>query len=144
MDVVRTTTVLILAAFATACAGPGRMDAPVPSMSPRVSDARTTAPMTAMETRMKAMKEMHQKMVDANSPAERQALMAEHMKAMQEGMEKLKEMVGGMQRMGSMDHSTGMPAGMAQRHQLMAEQTAMMQLLLEMLAQRMPAPQATQ
>ena len=85
---------------------------------------------------MKAMKDMHQKMMAAKSPAERQALMADHMKAMQEGMAMMKEMHGGMQGMGGMagmDHSKGMPAGMAQRHQMMTEHMAMMQMMMDMM-----------
>ena len=41
---------------------------------------------------------MHQKMMNAKTPAERQALMADHMKAMQGGMAMMKEMhgMGGM------------------------------------------------
>jgi len=42
--------------------------------------------MVAMDPRMKSMQDMHKKMLDANSPAQRQALMADHMKAMQGGM----------------------------------------------------------
>jgi len=103
-------------------------------------------PMAAMEPRMKAMKDMHQKMMAAKSPAERQALMADHMKAMQEGMAMMKEMhggMGGMSGMAGMDHSKGMPAGMAQRHQMMTEHMAMMQMMTDMMSDRMPpAPAA--
>jgi hypothetical protein len=42
--------------------------------------AGTSMPMAANEPRMMAMKAMHQKMMNAGTPAERQALMAEHMK----------------------------------------------------------------
>jgi len=106
--------------------------------------------MAAMEPRMKAMKDMHQKMMAAKTPAERQALMADHMKAMQDGMAMMKEMHGGMQGMqgmsgmAGMDHSKGMPAGMAQRHQMMTEHMAMMQMMMDMMTQRMPASPATQ
>ena len=101
-------------------------------------------PMAAMEPRMKAMKDMQQKMMAAKSPAERQALMADHMKAMQDGMAMMKEMHGGMGGMSGMDHSKGMPADMAQRHQMMTEHMAMMQMMMDMMTQRMPASPATQ
>ncbi len=48
--------------------------------------------MANMDTHMKAMEAMHDKMAAARTPEERQALMAEHMKLMQEGM----AMMGGM------------------------------------------------
>jgi len=119
-------------------------------MSPGMSHGGTPMPMAAMEPRMKAMKDMHQKMMAAKTPAERQALMADHMKAMQDGMAMMKEMHGGMrgmQGMGGMarmDHSKGMPAGMAQRHQMMTEHMAMMQMMMDMMMQRMPASPAAQ
>ncbi len=154
MNAIRTVAALSLAALATACASPGATDAtPAAGMSPGMSHGGAPMPMAAMEPRMKAMKDMHQKMMAAKSPAERQSLMADHMKAMQEGMAMMKEMHGGMQGMGGMggmggmagmDHSKGMPAGMAQRHQMMTEHMAMMQMMMDMMTQRMPASPATQ
>ena len=47
-----------------------------------------------MQDRMKAMREMHDKMMNAKTPAERQALMADHMKSMQDGMGMMKGMAG--------------------------------------------------
>jgi hypothetical protein len=44
---------------------------------------------------MKRMQEMHQKMMAAKTPEERQALMAEHMKAMQGGMSMMCETSAG-------------------------------------------------
>jgi hypothetical protein len=50
-----------------------------------------------VDTQMKMMQEMHQKMMAAKTPEERQTLMAEHMKAMQGGMSMMCEMgAGGM------------------------------------------------
>ena len=46
--------------------------------------------MAAMDSKMKAMHEMHQKMMAAKDPAEKKALMAEHMKTMQEGMKMMR------------------------------------------------------
>ena len=48
--------------------------------------------MAKMGEHMKAMRDMHEKMSRANTPQERQALMGEHMKLMQEGM----ALMGGM------------------------------------------------
>lgn len=51
--------------------------------------------MAMMDKHMKAMMAMHQKMERASTPAERQALMAEHMKLMQEGMSMMAGMGAG-------------------------------------------------
>jgi hypothetical protein len=108
-----------------------------------------------MDSRMKAMQEMHQKMMNAGTAAERQALMADHMKAMQGGMAMMKDMqamhagsgVGGMGMMGSpggaapmagMGDGKAMPADMAQRRQMMTDHMAMMQTMMDMMADRMP------
>ena len=95
---------------------------------------------------MKAMEEMHQKMMGAKTPAERQALMADHMKAMQGGMAMMKQMhggmqgmggTGGMQGMGGMGDGKGTPADMAKRHQMMTDHMATMQMMMDMMADRM-------
>jgi len=117
--------------------------------SPGMANMAAPAPMAAMEPRMKAMQEMHQKMMGAKTPAERQALMADHMKAMQGGMAMMKEMHGmqgmqGMQGMGApggmagMGGGKGMPMDMAKRHQMMTDHMAMMQMMMDMMADRMP------
>lgn len=112
----------------------------------------TAGSMAAMDSRMKSMQEMHQKMQNAGTPAERQALMADHMKAMQGGMAMMKDMHamhggGGMGMMGApgsaapmagMDHGKGMPADMSKRHSMMADHMAMMQMMMDMIADRMP------
>ena len=95
---------------------------------------------------MKAMQDMHQKMMDAKSPEERQALMAEHMKAMQGGMAMMKDMQGmqgmgasgGMAGMAGIGDGKGMPADMAKRHQMMTDHMATMQMMMDMMADRMP------
>ncbi|MCW7541139.1 hypothetical protein OOT46_25325 [Aquabacterium sp. A7-Y] len=67
---------------------PSRTAAPALAVSPAAADQQ-----------MKMMQEMHQKMRAAKTPEERQALMAEHMKAMQAGMSMMCEM--GQDGMGS-------------------------------------------
>ena len=76
--------------------------------------------MTSMEPRMKAMQEMHQKMMYAKTVEERNALMADHMKAMQGGMGHDERhgrngRQGPMNGMGAMADSKGMPADMAKQ-----------------------------
>lgn len=68
---------------------------------------KPAADMARMDTQMKAMAQMHEKMQAATTPAERNALMAEHMKSMQEGM----TMINGM--------SSGGMGNMAMRQQMM-------------------------
>lgn len=145
MTAFRTLFALSVAALATACASPGAMNAS--PESPGMGDAVASMPVAAMEPRMKAMKDMHQKMMNAKTPAERQALMADHMKAMQDGMAMMKEMHGGMQGMqgmGGMGDGKGMPADMAKRHQMMTDHMGMMQMMMAMMMQRMPATPSAQ
>ena len=144
------TLALIVAALTTAFAGSAHAQAePAPAgMAPMTMAAPGS--MTAMEPRMMAMKNMHQKMMAARSPAERQALMAEHMKAMQGGMALMKEKQGGKHAMGGMAGMTSMGDGpimqaeMAKREQMMSDHTATMQMMMDMMTQRMPASPAAQ
>ena len=141
----RSLIALSMAARATACASPDPMGAH--SAMPGMGATASAMPMADMQPRMKAMHEMHHKMMNASTPAERQALMAAHMKAMQDGMAMMKDMHGGMQGMGGMAGMGGMgdgkamPADMARRHQMMTDHMAMMQLMMDMMKQRMPAAQ---
>ena len=85
----------------------------------------------AMQAQMKTMREMHAKMMNAKTPPERQALMAEHMKAMQGGM-------GTMKGMAAMHDAKGMPPEMAEHHKTMGQRMEMMQMMMDMMMQRMP------
>ena len=58
---------------------------------------------------MKAMQQMHDQMMNAKTPAQRQALMVDHMKSMQGGMATMK----GMGCMGPMGGASGMGGDMA-------------------------------
>jgi hypothetical protein len=155
MHAVRTLIALSVATLATACASPGTTAAAPPPTGTAPMVMGGTGSMAAMDPRMKSMQEMHQKMVNATTPADRQALMADHMKAMQGGMAMMKEMhamhagsgSGGMGMMGSsggaapmagMGDGKGMPADMAKRHQMMADHMAMMQTMMDMMSDRMP------
>ena len=122
-----------------------------PAGSPQMSKAmpgKTTPEMARMANHMKAMQEMHDKMMAAKTPEERNALMAEHMKTMQEGMAAMKSMGGmGMGGMGGKEGMGGMsgmapakatPANMAQRQTMMEQRMDMMQSMMEMMADRLP------
>ncbi|HDR9358297.1 TPA: hypothetical protein QDB44_004194 [Burkholderia vietnamiensis] len=84
---------------------------------------------TPVDDQMRAMQEMHEKMMSARTPEERAALMDEQMKTMQGGM--------GMMSMMN-DQSAKMP--MSQRHEMMEKRMAMMQLMMQSMMDR----QATQ
>jgi hypothetical protein len=95
---------------------------------------KTTPEMARMANHMKAMQEMHDKMMAAKTPEERSALMAEHMKTMQEGMGMMKRMGG----MGGMTGAKSMPTNMTERQAMMEQRMDMMQTMMEMMVDRLP------
>jgi hypothetical protein len=97
--------------------------------------------MAAMDRQMKAMREMHEKMANAKTPEERDALMAGHMKTMREGMAMMDMMGGpGMGPMGGMQGGKPMPGTMNERQQMMEKRMDMMQSMMQMMMDRLPAP----
>jgi hypothetical protein len=94
---------------------------PKPADKPSV---KASAPSSAqMGSTMKSMQEMHDKMMAAKTPEERQALMADHMKAMQ----------GGMGMMGQMKSEQG---GMSAGPEMMAKRMDMMEMMMQMMMDR--------
>ncbi|WP_246867445.1 MULTISPECIES: hypothetical protein [unclassified Diaphorobacter] len=109
--------------------------APSPGMTPYPPNAET---MQNMDAQMQAMRDMHQKMIEAKTPEARQALMDEHMKTMQGGMQMIGMMRGQM--------AEGAPASMPdmQRHnQWMEKRMDMMESMMQMMMDRMPMPPAS-
>ncbi|OIQ75647.1 hypothetical protein GALL_426820 [mine drainage metagenome] len=107
----------------------------------QASAAPTSAGMmAAMDSKMKAMNEMHQKMMTAKTPEEKKALMAEHMKTMQEGM-KMMGMMGGA-AMADMQGKKPVSGDMDLHHQMMEKRMAMMESMMQMMMDQMPAPAA--
>jgi hypothetical protein len=102
---------------------------------PAASHMATHDHMARMNAQMKTMHEMHSKMSNAKTPAERQALMADHMKAMQGGMGMMK----GMSGMGAKHDPKGMSPEMAEHHKTMMQHMEMMKMMMDMMAQRMPS-----
>ncbi len=106
------------------------------------------APMARMDEQMKTMQAMHDKMMQAKTPEQRSALMAQHMTVMQDSMAMMGGMggmapgammgkggMGGMQRMpgnGPVDGDMGM------HDQMMAKRMQMMQSMMQMMMDRMP------
>ncbi len=97
------------------------------------------ADMTRMDTQTKAMQQMHDKMMAARTPEERSALMAEHMKTMQDGMTMMNGMPSG--GMGSMKGGmkSDMKGDMTTQHQLMEKRMDMMAASMQMMMDRLPA-----
>ena len=136
-----------LAACAQTPATPGGIDHS--AHHPPAAATAAAAPadrMARMDTHMKAMREMHEKMSRARTPEKRNVLMAEHMKLMQEGM----GMMGGIGPgpMASMGGNGGTrasgpmgagsaPMDMAARHQMMEKRMEMMQSMMQMMMDRM-------
>ena len=142
---IRTLLALSVVGLAAACASPDPMaSGPMMQGKPDGAGGMSRA---AMEPRMQAMQAMHAKMMAAQTPAERQALMADHMKAMQDGMAMMKEKhampgMGGKAGMAGMAESGCKPGDMAGQQRMMGDHHAMMQMMMDMMADRMPAASA--
>ena len=96
-----------------------------------------------MDPQMKKMRDMHEKMMAAKTPEERNKLMAEHMKTMQDGMKMMEGMGGGgMSGMGDMKGGQGAAGDMTGHHQMMDKRMEMMQSMMQMMMDRMPAQPA--
>ena len=101
---------------------------------------------------MKAMQEMHKKMQAAKTPAERSALMDEHMKLLQSGMTMMGAGNSGGMGMGMMQQgaqakpaapaasgNSGMGGGMMGMHAQMQRRMAMMEQMMQMMVDRQAA-----
>ncbi len=119
--------------------------------------------LSAMDKQLQRMREMSRKMADAKTPQERQALMAEHHKTMQDSMKMMGQMQGmppaGMGMMGMMANGAGTPGktatspspamgqqmmgGMMQRHAMMEKRMEMMESMMQMMMERLPADAAS-
>ena len=118
--------------------------------------------LSTMDKQLQRMREMSHKMADAKTPRERQALMAEHHKTMQDSMKMMGQMQGmqpaGMGMMGMMVNGAGTPgktatspspamgpqmmSGMMQRHAMMEKRMEMMESMMQMMMDRLPADAA--
>jgi len=87
--------------------------------------AATAAP-AQMDMQMKSMQEMHEKMMAAKTPEERQALMTEHMKSMQ----------GGMAMMGQMKTPDAKSSGKPMSPEMMGKRMDMMEMMMQMMMDR--------
>jgi hypothetical protein len=108
--------------------------------------------MAKMESQMQKMHEMHEKMTNAKTPEARKALMADHMKAMQDGMSMMEEiskkegmkMMSGMPKQMEKDKMNDMKDAMkcdmddmAAHHEMMEKRMQMMESVMQMMMDRM-------
>ena len=114
--------------------------APAMPMGANTANSVMQGNMTPMDMQMKTMQAMHEKMMDAKTQEARNSLMAEHMKSMQDGM----KMMEGMAKpgMAGMQGMSGMSAEMSAHHTMMEKRMAMMQTMMKMMMDRMPAAPA--
>ncbi len=107
----------------------------VAAASGKNDSASEKAVMEKMDSQMKVMQDMHEKMMNAKTPQERKAHMAEHMKAMQ----------GGMSMMGSMKAGNGMKntmsVDMETRYQMMEKRMQLMENMMQMMMDRSSIPE---
>ncbi len=99
--------------------------------------------MAAMDSKMNVMREMHEKMMAAKTQEERNALMADHAKAMQDGMNMMGSMasMGGMKGMGSTDSGANkgrVPLDMMAHPEMMEKRMEMMTSMMQMMMDRLP------
>ena len=128
-------------------------DAQSGGVTTQSAPAATTPPTPdAFDRQMKAMREMHKKMQAAKTPAERSALMDEHMKLMQSGTAMMGAGNSGGMGMGMMQQGaqakpaapaasgdSGMGGGMMGMHAQMERRMAMMEQMMEMMVDRQAA-----
>lgn len=98
-----------------------------------------------MDAHMQTMHAFHEKLQKV-SPDERQALMSDHHELMQESMKMMRMASVGMQGMGMMGGMHGQAAknhsteSSAAHHTMMLKRMDMMQSMMQMMMDRMPAP----
>ena len=110
----------------------------VPSATP-APDSGATVPPQVMQKQMQAMKAMHEKMMNAKTPEERSALMAEHMQTMRDGMGMMQKMgqSSGMGGMGAPKGGKAMACDMHESHRMMGMRMEMMESMMQMMMDRM-------
>ena len=105
-------------------------------------DTGAKVPPQAMQKQMQAMKAMHEKMMNAKTPQERSALMAEHIQTMRDGMGMMQKMgqpggMGEMSGMGAPKGEKAMACDMHESHRMMGMRMEMMESMMQMMMDRM-------
>ena len=133
---------LVISAAGTliACNTAPTMQLPVPMAMAAKPASTPPDHLAQMDMQTKSMQAMHEKMMAAKTPEERNSLMAEHMKSMQDGMKMMEGMAStGMKGMSGM---SGMSSDMSAHQAMMEKRMAMMQTMMKMMMDRMPASPA--
>jgi chaperonin cofactor prefoldin len=125
-----------------AAAAPASKTAPAPAQ-PGTPQGMSVMPQMQqqMQQHMATMQALHTRMAAAKTAAEREALMADHMKAMHEDMAMMKGMttMGGPQGMHGKKDTVASSPDLAQRLQMMEMRMDTMQNMMNMMMQRMPS-----
>ncbi|MCW5636687.1 MAG: hypothetical protein KIT17_25385 [Rubrivivax sp.] len=153
MTFARTLSIIALAAMATTAAAvyAAGADTRIAQATPPAQGMGMgmggPAAMPGYAEQMKAMQAMHEKMAAAKTPQERNALMAEQMKLMQQGMAMMGRMGGGAMMGGGPGamrpggDTASRPGTTEQRMDMMQQRMDMMQSMMQMMMDRMtPAP----
>lgn len=134
---------LALAALGSSLALAGCATGPKPEdhaahHPPGAAAAAPAAPTAGqMDSMMKSMQEMHDKMMAAKTPEERARLMQEHMKLMQDSMAMMGQMRGGKGGMGMCGGMQMGPEVMGKRMDMM--EMMMMKMMVDREAMKPPA-----
>ena len=119
---------------------PGSTSQPATNRSNSPSYPMSQDMMKKMDAQMKAMQEIHRKMINAKTPEERNAIMAENIKAMETGMSMMRETgMMGMPMMENMPMRDGMPMmdNVPLQNQMMQKRMDMMSNMMQMMMDRM-------
>ena len=132
----------VVGAVALLAAGvPLAQDAKAPGSNPNATATQSgsamnmSSQMAQMDERMKKMQALHEKMMSATTPEERQKVMDEQRQEMQGGMAMMNPMMQGGATMGGMASGMmgqkGTPANASAQMQLMQKRMDMMQMMMQ-------------
>jgi hypothetical protein len=123
-------------AIAMLCAGTVALaqDTKSPAPGGNAATAQSMPSMAQMDEHMKKMQALHDKMMSAATPEERQKAMDEARKEMQAGMTLMQPMMhGGGMMGGGMMGQKGKPADTNAQMQMMGKRMDMMQMMMQMM-----------
>ena len=119
-------------------------DAKAPTPGGKAAATQSMPMMGQMDEHMKKMQALHDKMISAATPEDRQKAMEEGRKEMQESMKTMGPMMQGGGMMGSgMMGQTGKPADSNAQMQMMGKRMDMMQMMMQTMMDQqgmMPPP----
>ena len=108
-------------------------DANAPPPSGKSAATQSMPSMAQMDEHMKKMQALHDRMMGAATPEERQKAMEEGRKEMQESMGMMNQMMKGGMMGGGMMAQKGKPADSNAQMQMMSKRMDMMQMMMQMM-----------